>query len=102
MTRRPLYKMRKANHKIAVGNRAAMQMLPGETSSSKKVFRMLSPAGLGALAITVNPPPATAPATTEYFAASEKSGTRVLKKVMAALSLRRSTATSIFASNLIP
>jgi hypothetical protein len=32
---------------------------------------MAKPAGLGALAITVNPPPVTAPATNEYFASDD-------------------------------
>ena len=52
------------------------------------------PAGLGALAITVNPPPVTAPATTAYLNRSAerlsilKSGTCEAKKVIAALSLK--------------
>lgn len=43
---------------------------------------MLDRAGLGALAMMVHPPPATAPVTTEYLMASEKLGTRVLRKVI--------------------
>lgn len=34
-------------------------------------FSKATPAGLGALAITVRPPPATAPATSMYLASSE-------------------------------
>lgn len=45
------------------------------------------PAGLGALAITVRPPPVTAPATTEYLTASGRLGTVDARKVTAALSL---------------
>ena len=37
------------------------------------------PAGFGAFAITVKPPPVTAPATTAYFNAGEKFGTSVDK-----------------------
>ena len=36
--------------------------------SPKESFRRLFPAGFGALAITVSPPPDTAPATRKYFA----------------------------------
>ena len=36
-------------------------------SSPKESFKIPKPAGFGALAITVKPPPATAPATSEYF-----------------------------------
>ena len=53
----------------------------------KYFFKIDRPAGLGALAITVKPPPATAPATTAYLSASVKFGTKVLRNVMAALSL---------------
>ena len=38
----------------------------GEIPFLKCLFKMLWPAGLGALAITVRPPPVTAPATTAY------------------------------------
>ena len=50
---------------------------------------MLWPAGFGALAMTVKPPPVTAPATTACCktAFDEKLGTNVAKKVIAALSL---------------
>ena len=55
------------------------------------------PAGLGALVITVSPPPAAAPATTVYLRLSVKPGTGVFRKVMAALSLNavRTVALSI-------
>ena len=53
----------------------------------KYLPRMACPAGLGALAITVRPPPVTAPATTEYLTASGRLGTVDARKVTAALSL---------------
>ena len=45
---------------------------------------MAWPAGVGAFAITVSPPPVTAPATTAYLAASLKPGTSVARWVMSA------------------
>lgn len=48
----------------AVGTKADRNSLPAEILPSGKAFlRMAYPAGLGALAITVRPPPVTAPAT---------------------------------------
>ena len=49
---------------------------------------MLIPAGLGALAITVNPPPVTAPATNEILKGSLKPSTREPSYVKAALSVK--------------
>ena len=43
--------------------------------SSKLPFRIAKPAGLGALAITVSPPPVTAPATSEYLKSSDTPST---------------------------
>ena len=43
--------------------------------SSKLPLRIAKPAGLGALAITVRPPPVTAPATSEYLNSSETPST---------------------------
>jgi hypothetical protein len=40
-------------------------------SSAKPRRSSATPAGLGALAMTVNPPPATAPVTSMYLASSE-------------------------------
>jgi hypothetical protein len=45
----------------------------------KKRARIAWPAGLGALAMTVKPPPANAPATTQYFIESFKVGTNVAR-----------------------
>ena len=48
----------------SVGKEAARKSLSGEiVPSEKQPFRMEKPAGLGALAMTVSPPPVTAPAT---------------------------------------
>ena len=49
---------------MTVGTRAASASFAGETPPLKKRPRIACPAGLGALAMTVNPPPVTAPATT--------------------------------------
>ena len=57
-----------------VGMRAPTASLRGETPFSKYWPRMACPAGLGALAITVSPPPVTAPATTANFAVVARSG----------------------------
>jgi hypothetical protein len=46
---------------------------------------MPKPAGLGALAITVSPPPTTLPATREYREASESKGTCDPRHVSSAL-----------------
>src|SRR5690606_13383992 len=55
---------RKKRAATRVGGRAAPSSLSGEMAPSGKVFfRMAKPAGFGALAITVRPPPVTAPAT---------------------------------------
>ena len=43
--------------------------------SSKWSLRIAKPAGLGAFAITVSPPPATAPATSEYLYSSDTPST---------------------------
>ena len=55
----------------------------GETPFSKYFDRIDWPAGFGALAITVKPPPVTAPATTAYLSSSVNPGTSVLRKVIA-------------------
>ena len=51
----------------------------GETPPLKYLLKIDCPAGFGALAITVIPPPAKAPATTAYFILSLKLGTSELK-----------------------
>ena len=43
--------------------------------SSKLSLRIAKPAGFGALAMTVSPPPVTAPATSEYLNSSETPST---------------------------
>ena len=60
-----------------VGMSAPRSKPSGLTASSLKYFfNILIPAGLGALAITVNPPPVTAPATNEILKGSLKPSTR--------------------------
>ena len=82
---------------MMVGIRAPIASFAGFTPPGKNFDKIDCPAGFGALAITVNPPPVTAPATTAYFAVMENSGTKVLRKVIAALSLNavRTIAVSI-------
>ena len=72
---------------IIVGIRAAKAKNAGLTPLLKKRLRIDWPAGFGAFAITVSPPPVTAPATTAYLEASLKFGTKVARYVIAALSL---------------
>lgn len=82
---------------ILVGKSAPNNNFKGDTPPSKYLLRILWPAGLGALAITVRPPPVTAPATTAYcnalaYSASaanlwSNAGTCDARKVIAALSL---------------
>ena len=62
---------------IAMGASAPTARPSGETPSGKKRWSIDWPAGFGALAITVNPPPVTALASTAYFSASVKPGTSV-------------------------
>src|SRR5512138_3716466 len=72
----------------SVGSRAAAARPPAPMAPSWKLsFRMAKPAGLGALAITVRPPPVTAPATIEYLKASETPSTWEPRYVRAALSV---------------
>ena len=71
----------------AVGTTAARKRLAGDTSPLKCFFITLKPAGLGALAMNVRPPPATAPATTAYLSPSVKPSTSVLRNGMAAFRL---------------
>lgn len=61
-----IYKIEKAANAINVGINAARASLPGEIVPPNALAKMLWPAGFGALAITVSPPPTTAPATTAY------------------------------------
>ena len=62
----------KLSPRITVGTSALMKSLPGLTFSPGKNFERIAwPAGFGAFAITVKPPPVTAPATTAYFSVSE-------------------------------
>jgi hypothetical protein len=62
---RPSYNSINASPTITVGTSAAKNRPSGEIPASpKRDARMLCPAGLGALAITVKPPPLTAPAIT--------------------------------------
>ena len=72
---------------MAVGIKADKNSSTGETPPLKYGPNTAMPAGFGAFAITVNPPPAIAPDMTKYFMESEKFGTSEAKYVMAALSL---------------
>src|SRR5687768_10078719 len=73
---------------IKVGITAPAARPSGETESLKNFPRIETPAGLGALAMTVRPPPVTAPATTAYFISGVRLGTSEARYVMAALSLK--------------
>ena len=64
---------------MMVGIKAPPNMPGGDPSLLKYFLRIDTPAGLGALAMMVRPPPATAPATTAYFKDSVKPGTSVLR-----------------------
>ena len=64
---------------MIVGISAPANNNPGFTPCVKNLQRIDCPAGLGALAITVKPPPVTAPATTAYLEASAKLGTSVAR-----------------------
>lgn len=59
---------------MMVGTRADRASLSGETPPSKYLPRTDWPAGLGALAMTVRPPPVTAPARTAYLAVMPRLG----------------------------
>src|SRR5215475_11963462 len=85
---------RKAAQTMRVGMSAPKNNFPAEMPSGKNLERMDWPAGFGALAMTVNPPPATAPATTAYFNDSRKSGTSDARYVIAALSLNAVSVTA--------
>src|SRR5207248_2049430 len=85
---------RKAAATMMVGISAPRNSRQGEMPSGKNFERMDWPAGFGALAITVRPPPATAPARTAYLKASLKPGTSEARYVMAALSLKAVRATA--------
>jgi hypothetical protein len=50
-------KIKKINQKMIVGARAPVKIPPGDTSLLKYFFSMATPAGLGALAMIVRPPP---------------------------------------------
>ena len=80
---------------MTVGMIAPNASFAGFTPPGKNLDKIDWPAGLGAFAITVNPPPVTAPATTAYFAEIAKSGTKVLKYVIAALSLNAVSTVAI-------
>ena len=77
-----------ANIATIVGNAAAKNKYNGLTFSfGKNDFSSDIPAGFGALAITVKPPPVTAPETTAYLNSSEIPSTSDAKYVKAALSV---------------
>ena len=54
---------------ISAYKKSLIGLIPSGPNES---FSIPKPAGLGALAITVKPPPATAPATKEYLEALSK------------------------------
>ena len=73
---------------MTVGRSAQIKRRPALMPDLKYFPRIACPAGFGALAITVRPPPVTAPATTAYLIASGKFGTVLDKNVTEALSLK--------------
>ena len=82
-------------HGTTVGTNAPRNSPSGLIPSGPKLPRRMEyPAGLGALAMTVRPPPTTAPATSEYFIASVKVGTWDPRNVRAALSVMAVNATA--------
>ena len=66
--------MRKTTTAISVGPMAPASSPRGEIPSSKKRPSNAWPAGFGAFAITVNPPPTTAPCTMASFDSGPRSG----------------------------
>ena len=57
---------------MTVGGAAASASQPGLIELSSNVpLRIAKPAGFGAFAMTVSPPPLTAPATSEYFTSGD-------------------------------
>ena len=59
-----MLRVQKQSPAISVGIKAATKSIKGLIPSlPKNSFKIENPAGLGALAIIVNPPPVTAPAT---------------------------------------
>src|ERR1035437_6289423 len=72
---------------MMVGRNAAAASLRGDTPSPKKRERIDWPAGFGALAMTVRPPPVTAPDSTAYLSAGVRPPAWAASRVMAALSL---------------
>ena len=74
------YTTLKAKAAIRVGIAAARSNFPGWTTPSFKYpLRMEAPAGLGALAIKVSPPPVTAPDTRATLNSGLSPGTREAK-----------------------
>ena len=85
-----LYDQRNWNARIAtnVGGNAATNSPKGWIeSSSNDSLSMAKPAGLGALAMTVRPPPVTAPATREYWNSGLVPSSKEPRYVSAALSV---------------
>src|SRR4051812_5460296 len=78
---------------IAVGSNAASSkrtgLIPADPKRPRKIEK---PAGFGALAMTVKPPPATAPATSAYLNPGVTSGTNEPRYVSAALSVNAVSA----------
>jgi hypothetical protein len=63
---------RKASSATKVGGKAATSRPNGLIASSSKGLRsIVTPAGFGALAMMVRPPPVTTPATSAYVALQE-------------------------------
>jgi hypothetical protein len=72
---------------ISVGGSAPGRRPTGEIAPPKNLLSSAWPAGFRAFAITVRPPPTTAPSTTATFSSSPRFGTSVARYVMRALSL---------------
>ena len=64
---------------MMVGIKADAIKETGDIPFLKYFFKIDCPAGFGAFAMIVSPPPVTAPVTTAYLRESDKLGTNVLK-----------------------
>ena len=69
-----LFVIQKSKKKIPVGIRADTNNFKGEMPSLKCFPKMTYPAGFGAFAMTVSPPPVTTPLITAYLKAAGLEG----------------------------
>ena len=75
-------------YKMMVGIAADKKSLMGDIPPSKNRLKMTYPAGLGALPMTVSPPPATTPENRAYLNAAPQVGTNVERYEIDVLSLK--------------